>query len=213
MLVVLPNFTGIPTLFFQIVFLLESARSNNSMSMSACALVDIRRKIFFLSLLVYHIHKFDWRTSWWRDLVERIDWFTAGLDVCLRLSVHLRQSLERKSREKVSRPVSECCPSEITWGWDLEIAFWDSTDILVSTPRIFMSTWESIQLWFDCELVNYIFFLKMDSRQALAFIVAYKIAKSQKWGKKGQLNGETSGLAKSIRSLFHTLKWVEARNA
>ena len=36
---VLANFAGIPTLFFQIVFSLESARSIHSMSMGACALV------------------------------------------------------------------------------------------------------------------------------------------------------------------------------
>ena len=40
------NFAGFPTLFFQIVFSLESARSNNSMSVGACAVVDIGLKIF-----------------------------------------------------------------------------------------------------------------------------------------------------------------------
>ena len=40
-LAVLANFAGISTLFFQIVFSLESARSNNSMSVGACAVVDI----------------------------------------------------------------------------------------------------------------------------------------------------------------------------
>ena len=35
------NFAGFLTLFFQIVFSLLSARSNNSMSVGACALVDI----------------------------------------------------------------------------------------------------------------------------------------------------------------------------
>ena len=35
------NFAGFPTLVFQIVFLLESACSNNSMSVGACAVVDI----------------------------------------------------------------------------------------------------------------------------------------------------------------------------
>ena len=39
---VLVNFAGFPALFFfQIVFLLESARSNNSMSVGICAVVDI----------------------------------------------------------------------------------------------------------------------------------------------------------------------------
>ena len=41
LLAVLANFAGIPTLFFQIVFSLESARFINSMFISACALVDI----------------------------------------------------------------------------------------------------------------------------------------------------------------------------
>ena len=35
------NFAAFPTLFFQIVFSLESARSNNSISVCACAVVDI----------------------------------------------------------------------------------------------------------------------------------------------------------------------------
>ena len=35
------NFAGCPTLFFQILFSLESARFNNSMSVGACAVVDI----------------------------------------------------------------------------------------------------------------------------------------------------------------------------
>ena len=43
---VLANFAGFPTLFFQIVFSLESGRFNNSMSMGACAVVDIGPKYF-----------------------------------------------------------------------------------------------------------------------------------------------------------------------
>ena len=45
-LAVLANFEGLHTLFFQIVFLLESARPNNSMSVGTCAVVDIGLKIF-----------------------------------------------------------------------------------------------------------------------------------------------------------------------
>ena len=40
-LAVLVNLAGMPTLFFQTVFSLESARSCNSMSVGACAPVDI----------------------------------------------------------------------------------------------------------------------------------------------------------------------------
>ena len=47
---------------------------------------------------------------------------------------------------------------------------------------------------------------KMDSRQALAFIVAYKITKKRK---KGCVGEEMGGSAKSIRSSFHTRKSVE----
>ena len=36
-----PNFARFPSLVFRIVFLLESARSNNSMSVGACAVEDI----------------------------------------------------------------------------------------------------------------------------------------------------------------------------
>ena len=45
----------------------------------------------------------------------------------------------------------------------------------------------------------------MDLRQALAFIVTYKISKKQKVKKKGVLGEEEmGGLTKSIRSFFHT---------
>ena len=60
---------------------------------------------------------------------------------------------------------------------------------------------------YNTEVTIYIFF-PMDSRQALAFIGAYGIAKSEKWKvkKNGVLGEEMGGSAKSIRSLFHTRK-------
>jgi hypothetical protein len=40
------NFAGFPTLFFQIVFSLESARSDNSMYVGTCTVMDIEAKYF-----------------------------------------------------------------------------------------------------------------------------------------------------------------------